>query len=163
MDWHSWSYQDATFPPNGSYILLGIKTEAILYNLYPDHTDDNDQPPNAEDLTGEGSNQSEEMLWLYQQMKLSFAAEKLNLDGEHLGWKYDMLSLIPSSANSCKFGVCISGLFQDTSFQPRSSARITIRWGGEELFVLQLIWRTFNMSTLQLMFKLVKKSSQILK
>ena len=28
------------------------------------------------------------------------------------------------------FGVCMEGLFHETSFQPRSSARITMRWGG---------------------------------
>ena len=29
--------------------------------------------------------------------------------------------------------MCMSGLFHETSFQPRSSARITMRWGGGAL------------------------------
>ena len=70
--------------------------------------------------------------------------QKQNLDGEHFGWKYDMFSLTPSSDSSCKFGVCISGLFQETSFQPRSSARMTIRWGGEEPVGMLVVLRTLT-------------------
>ena len=42
-----------------------------------------------------------------------------------LGWKYDWSKVTPVSASSCRCGVFISSLCQETSDQPRSSARIT--------------------------------------
>ena len=47
------------------------------------------------------------------------------LDGEHLGWKYELLRTVPVSAILWRLGVTMSGLCQETSFQPRSSASIT--------------------------------------
>ena len=96
----------------------------------------------------------------------------IHLDGEHFGWKYDLLRVTLSSASLntsthqrhweilkkniivlktvsflARLGVCISGLCQDTSAHPRSSARITtckfqFKSGGDFslLFVLFQAW-----------------------
>ena len=47
------------------------------------------------------------------------------LEGEHFGWKYELLSITPDWDNDWRCGVTILGLCQETSFQPRSSAIIT--------------------------------------
>ena len=44
-----------------------------------------------------------------------------------MGWKYELLRTVPVSAILWRLGVTMSGLCQETSFQPRSSASITTR------------------------------------
>ena len=51
----------------------------------------------------------------------------IHLEGEHLGWKYELLRTVPVSAILWRLGVTMSGLCHETSFQPRSSASITTR------------------------------------
>ena len=131
------SIPDATCPPDGWCNPPCWDAPAAECSWCPGHRRDIALHQTSGDPAYEGSNPWGELLCNSVITYVGLSSLKYDLDGEHLGWKYELLRTVPVSAILWRLGVTMSGLCQETSFQPRSSANITTR---RETLYLGSMW-----------------------
>ena len=121
------TFLDAIYQWGGTCTLQTWDIQEEVCTWCPDHNCDISQLLTSGDQLCGGSSQSIERLYKWwHHCKLWYFVDSY-LDGEHLGWKYELLSITPDWAKEPRWGVIMSGLCQETSFHPRSSAIITTK------------------------------------